>query len=352
MYRDQLYFERAHGFAPIIHKHRYLGWSRLAHKTAGQTALQYAMWALASSLSTQMQHMHSFFYDNANRLLDDLETKDLGLGFGEVENIQARVLLPIYDFMRTNDQRGWLSAGRCFRLIQLQRMYEIDAPDLSAMNTAPNVETWSKQEELRRTFWMAYCLDRFISIRKEWPLTLNEHSILTRLPAPEEEFQHDQWVDMGFLSDAITSDEDKNFSPFTHSIILATVCGRAVAHKQQSGVEHVYMHNPEDFWGRHDWLEHTLVTRTARLSASTQSMTDRGDCMVTFNRMVAQTTMLYLCKVMDSLCWDTDEYNDKINHVKTSSWKAAHEIVVLSRSLGNLSNFKVGLRKIDFECHR
>jgi Fungal specific transcription factor domain len=122
--------------------------------------------------------MHTFFYDSTCKMLDDFEGKETSEGFGGIEHIQARVLLPIYDFMRTNDQRGWLSAGRCFRLLQLQRMYEIDGPEhLSSKSPSPDVEAWSYTEEKRRTFWMAYCLDRFISIRNETPLTLNENVV-------------------------------------------------------------------------------------------------------------------------------------------------------------------------------
>ena len=113
-------------------------------------------------------------------MLDSLEAKDTNTDFADIEHVQARILLLIYDFMRTNYQRGWMSAGRCFRLLQLMRLYEIDAPEnVARRNNAVETESWIKVEEKRRTFWMAFSLDRFISIRHEWPLTLSEQVVST-----------------------------------------------------------------------------------------------------------------------------------------------------------------------------
>ena len=77
-----------------------------------------------------------------------------------------------------------MSAGRVFRLVQLMRLYEVDGYDA----TAPT-PTCIVSEEKRRTFWVAYILDRLVSIRSGSPLTLVEQMVSTRLPAPEMDFQ-------------------------------------------------------------------------------------------------------------------------------------------------------------------
>ena len=108
-------------------------------------------------------------------MLESLEAQDDTIQFTDIEHVQARILLMIYEFMRTNHQRGWISAGRCFRLVQLMRLYEIDSPEnVAKLKGAVESENWVKTEVNRRTFWVAYSLDRFISMRYEWPLTLNE----------------------------------------------------------------------------------------------------------------------------------------------------------------------------------
>lgn len=122
--------------------------------------------------------MHSILRDYMRCSLDELNNKDNGRDFGSIEHAQAQVILPIYEFMRTDDQKGWMSAGNCFRLLQFMRLYEVDSPDEEVRRKSVNgSEEWLCAEERRRVFWMAYSLDRFISIREERPLTLNEQMV-------------------------------------------------------------------------------------------------------------------------------------------------------------------------------
>lgn len=146
---------------------------------------------------------------------------------------------------------------------------------------------------------------------------------------------------MGFLSEAMTSLDQTGASPFTESIILATICGRALAHKQQSSVEHIYNNDPQHFWDRHDWLDTMLKMRTENLLLHHSSTTVYADCMTLFVNMIAQTTVLYLCQVIESMTWNADEYRNSIIEFKQRSLVAAQEIVNLSRSLSHLSYFKV-----------
>ena len=136
------------------------------------------MWTLAASLSAQLQHVRESLCDCTRNLLESLESRGSSKEFTDIEHAQARVLLLIYDFMQANFQRGWMSAGCCFRLLQLMRLYELDTPAAVGMrNSVIEPESFIITEEKRRTFWMAYCLDRFISIRRDWPLTLNENVV-------------------------------------------------------------------------------------------------------------------------------------------------------------------------------
>jgi len=150
-------------FAPMIQQRRYATWSNKPEKIESLTCLQYAMWTLAASVSTQFQYLPDILYKNTKRLLDTLDNKDTNIGFIDLEQVQAWILLAIYEFMRSNYRRGWISAGRSFRLVQLMRLYEIDTP-----KGIHNRGDWLEIEEKRRTFWMAYSLDRFSSVRNDW----------------------------------------------------------------------------------------------------------------------------------------------------------------------------------------
>ena len=178
---NQLYFDRVHDFAPILHQQRYFSWARQSTKIKARTCLQHAMWMLAASLSAQYQHIRDPLYRSTRELLEGLDLTDDKMESVEIEQAQAWVLLAIYEFMRTSYRRAWMSAGRAFRLVQLMRLYELDAPNTvdrrPSITSLRDEEAWTATEEKRRTFWMAYCLDRFISIRNVWPLTLNEQVV-------------------------------------------------------------------------------------------------------------------------------------------------------------------------------
>lgn len=93
-------------------------------------------------------------------MLDVLEVKGRETNITEIEHLQACLLLAIYEFMHSYDRRAWMRAGYTFRLVQLMRLFELDT--LSGTVLTPS--EWITVEEKRRTFWVAFCLDRFLSI--------------------------------------------------------------------------------------------------------------------------------------------------------------------------------------------
>lgn len=170
--RDQLYFDRIHAFTPIVHHGRYSSWARQAAKTKAQLCLQYTLWTSAASASAHYQDVGDSLYREARRLIEELEEKVTSPAKTDIEHIQAWLLLAIHEFMFIDFRRGWISAGRAFRLIQLDWFRDIDASDTVIIQAH-----WIEMEQKRRTFWMAYCLDRFVSLRSGSPLTFDEQVI-------------------------------------------------------------------------------------------------------------------------------------------------------------------------------
>jgi Fungal specific transcription factor domain len=338
--RDQLYFERVHPLIPVLQRTRYFTWAKNPAKSDSRVCLQYAMWTLAASLSTHCQSIRDSLYAHTKRMLDLIESKDNEMDFFDIEQAQAWLLITIYQFMRTTYRKGWLSAGRLFRLIQLMRLYELDSPnEIANQIIEPD---WVELEEKRRTFWMAYTLDRFANIRKGWPITLTEQ-VLTRLPMPEVEFQSGQPVAMGFLSDSLAGSDfiATPQSSFSECIILATICGRTISHRHLSMVDGMYGSNPQEFWSRHEWIDTALATRISMLSLTYPFQPEHMDPMLLFTKMIAQTTILCLQKIIESLTWETGEYNNLILEYEQRSRLAAKETVELAKELTHLSYFKV-----------
>lgn len=128
------------------------------------------MWTLASSLSSQFQVAGRQFYAETRQLLHALESEEPGHQIS-IEQAQAWTLLAIYELTCEDYHRGMMTAGRAFRLIQIMRLYELDIPPPSPPPKQARLsphgqvqEDWIDLETKRRTFWLAYTLDRFTSM--------------------------------------------------------------------------------------------------------------------------------------------------------------------------------------------
>jgi Fungal specific transcription factor domain len=129
------------------------------------------MWMLAASMGSQFQHMQPALYAYTRSRLDCWDLDILSDSI-PIEQVQAWILLAVYEIMQVNCQRGWISAGRCFRLVHLMKLHDIDNPKASHADL-----TWVEMEERRRTFWNAYCLDRHENLINQLPLTLIEQGV-------------------------------------------------------------------------------------------------------------------------------------------------------------------------------
>ncbi|KAH2932379.1 hypothetical protein KXW73_005896 [Aspergillus fumigatus] len=198
---DQLYFDRAYVFAPIVQAHRYRSWSKQTNKSKEKTCLQRAMWTLASSLSSQFQVAGRQFYAETRQLLHALESEEPGHQIS-IEQAQAWTLLAIYELTCEDYHRDWI--------------------DL---------------ETKRRTFWLAYTLDRFTSMVDGLHLFFDERMIRTRLPAPKANFASGRPTETSFLPDMIRVIDldwpETELSPLKETVIVATICGQVLEHKQR-----------------------------------------------------------------------------------------------------------------------
>ena len=172
--RNQLYFERVHPFTPFIQRRHFLSWSHRRDSKRSRLCLQLAMRTLAASLSAQYQHIRLATYQNARKELEDIEIQGTGLDSVDVEQAQAWILVAFYELIRAYYRRAWMSIGRACRLIQLMGLHKIDAVEKITHGAEATPRADTETEEKRRTFWMAYCLDRLVGIRNNWPLAFNE----------------------------------------------------------------------------------------------------------------------------------------------------------------------------------
>lgn len=174
----------------MIHRRRYFAWAANQHLTPGRTGLQSAMRTMAAAMSVHWCHLVDRLCFETRNLLESqwdqmrlVSRDDIPL-----EHIQSWLLLAYCEVLRTGEQQAMLTAGRAFRLVQMARLYDIDAPleDDSAQKSSPLSslstdyeldERFVDTEARRRTLWLAFSLDHFLCLRSESPLTLQEEMV-------------------------------------------------------------------------------------------------------------------------------------------------------------------------------
>lgn len=161
----------------MLHQRTYLSWSKQDGKKNSQKCLQYAMWTLAALQSSQFRYLHDSIYRSSTQMLNAMCSSSTGEDPFDKEQIQAWLLIAIYELMRSLHRRAWMSAGRAFRLVQLLRLHELDTPSQAAAVG----ENFTEREEKRRAFWVAYFLDHLFSISNDWPVTLHERIVSLKL---------------------------------------------------------------------------------------------------------------------------------------------------------------------------
>ena len=184
---DQIFIERVHPVLPFIYWRSYLSWEDQKNPGTARACLRSAMRTMAAAMSAPNTRFCDQLYAETCHLLQafTVGSKDNI----PIEYIQAWLLLGHFELLRVGEHQAMLTAGRCCRLALMARLFDIDVPGSKRRNSqqvslvgminedahVPGFEeTFSDVEERRRTFWVAFCLDRLLCSRNEYPLTLQE----------------------------------------------------------------------------------------------------------------------------------------------------------------------------------
>ena len=163
----------------MMHKYRYLAALNLAPKMRPPVCLRYAMWALAASVTEKFHSYQEIFYHRARRYVEADEIKGHGESIITVGHAQAWNLITAYEFKMMYFPRAWLSTGRSIRMVQMMSLHRMDGLGLEVKQCLPPPRDWTDREERRRTFWVAYCADRYASIGTGWPMMIEEKDAST-----------------------------------------------------------------------------------------------------------------------------------------------------------------------------
>ncbi|KAE8406920.1 fungal-specific transcription factor domain-containing protein [Aspergillus pseudonomiae] len=336
---DDLFFDRAYPFAPIIHQQRY--YLRAANEPDAReplTALQYAMRTLAASMGSQFQGVLPLLYTHTCCLLDVWEQHMPNEAL-PIEVVQARLLLVLYEILKSNPSKGWISAGRCFHLVHLLKLDQIDNPNTWQTSSL----SWVEIEERRRTFWTAYALDRYANLVNGLPLAINDQMILTRLPAPETAFRHQQAVTTEYLAPAMARKADQQVSPYAKSIVMLTILARCLSHRNQCNVERIMDPTSQECIVRHRALDIILSQESQTTLSSPAADFSSSDPTSIFVDMLAQVAVLVLFTALNSVPEAAEMYQDMYGSYETKAAIATERVLSQAQKLSQIGPFKARL---------
>ena len=72
-----------------------------------------------------------------------------------------------------------MSLCRSLRVAQMLNLHRIDQSDQIFPSTLAPPKDWSELEERRRTWWVIFCSDRFVSGTTGWPALINSQDVRT-----------------------------------------------------------------------------------------------------------------------------------------------------------------------------
>ncbi|KAB5580809.1 fungal-specific transcription factor domain-containing protein [Coniochaeta sp. 2T2.1] len=291
----QIYFEKIHPSVPMIHKYRYLAAMNLAPNQRPPVCLRYAMWTQACSVTDKYADLKDLFYQRARKYVELDYVKGYGEHMISISHAQTHVLLAAYEFKMMYFPRAWMSTGSAIRLCQMTGTHRLDGTALDVKQCLPPPRDWTEREERRRTFWMAFCQDRYASIGTGWPMTVDEKDIMSNLPCSEEAFEMSRPETTLTLPESMTPAGAGKLSSFGGIVLMACLFGRNLNH----------LHRPDaddgdddsmngEFWRRHRTLDNILLNTSLCLPPQLKLPAGLQSANVIFTNMCIHTSTICL----------------------------------------------------------
>ncbi|CAI6099921.1 unnamed protein product [Clonostachys chloroleuca] len=290
----QVYFEKVHPSLPMIHRYRYLAAMNLAPPRRPPVCLRYAMWTLASSISEKYMGMRDLFYQRARKYVEADYIKGYGEHMISVAHCQAHILLSCYEMRMMYFPRAWINTGSAIRLAQMIGLHRLDGTGLDVKQCLPPPKDWTEREERRRTFWMAFCEDRYASIGTGWPMTIDEKDIMTDLPASDEAYDMSRPEQTLSLQDATGPRGASKLSPFGAVVLLASLFGRNLIHLHRPDADDLDNDLNGPFWKRHRHLDNIILNTSLCLPQHLKLPEGIANPNIVFTNMAIHTSTICL----------------------------------------------------------
>ncbi|OTA54308.1 hypothetical protein K449DRAFT_389319 [Hypoxylon sp. EC38] len=290
----QIYFDKIHPSLPMIHKFRYLAAMNLAPNQRPPVALRYAIWTQACAVADKYADLKDLFYQRARKYVEADYVKGYGEHMISVAHAQTHVLLASYEFKMMYFPRAWMSTGSAVRLCQMIGLHRLDGTGLDVKQCLPPPRDWTEREERRRTFWMAFCKDRYASIGTGWPMTIDERDIMTNLPSSEEAFEMSRPEQTQSLADSMSPAGAAKLSSFGGIVLMACLFGRNLVHLHRPDADDRDHDLNGEFWKRHRNMDNILLNTSLCLPNHLKLPSGLANPNIVFTNMNIHTSTICL----------------------------------------------------------
>ncbi|KAJ6171067.1 hypothetical protein N7470_000134, partial [Penicillium chermesinum] len=291
---DNIFFEKVYPIMPIIHRPRYFANLNLAPGMRPPICLRYIMWCHAASVTDKYFSLHTHFYQRARKYAEMEEMKGFGESVVGLGFCQTWILVGAYEFRMIYFPRAWLSVGKATRLALMMGLNRLDGMGLDVKQAILPPKDWTEREERRRTFWMAFCTDRYASIGTGWPVVIDEQDIMTNLPASEESFEKSKPQRTLRLVDIVAGEGVSTLSPFACVVILSSLFGRNIIHLHRPQANDNDHDLNGEFWKRHRSHDNILLHIALSLPEHLRLPSGMDDVNVIFANMSIHTSTICL----------------------------------------------------------
>ncbi|OAA53760.1 c6 zinc finger domain containing protein [Niveomyces insectorum RCEF 264] len=173
-------------------------------------------------------------------------------------------------------------------------LHRLDGEGLEVKQCIPPPRDWTEMEERRRTFWMAFCEDRYASIGTGWPMIVDERDITTVLPSSEEAFEMSREEPGVALQEAMCPAGVGQLTPFAGIVLMACLFGRNLIHLHRPDHDNKDDNLNGEFWKRHRNLDNILLNTLLGLPAHLKLPSGLHNPNIVFTNMCIHTSTICL----------------------------------------------------------
>ncbi|EER39879.1 binuclear zinc transcription factor [Histoplasma capsulatum var. duboisii H88] len=291
---NEIYFQKIHPSMPLLHQPRYYAAMNLSPNMRPPVCLRYVMWALAASVTDKYRTLHPHFYQRARKYAELDQMRGLGESIITVAHAQTWILLSSYELRMMFFPRAWISTGHAMRLCMMMGLHRLDGSGPAVKMCLGPARDWTEQEERRRTFWIAFCQDRYASVGTGWPMMMDERDILTNLPASDEAFFNSKMQQTYTLASLTAGENISTLSSLAGLVLIACIFGRNLHHLHRTTPDDTDHDLNGGFWRRHRALDNILLNTSLALPSHLRLPEGINDLSVVFLNLCIHSSTICL----------------------------------------------------------